>query len=141
MAVLSKPASFQQQARIPALIAVAIILIVRGQILDLSKRALSRRPQLQAPKATPEELQEAIKQLYVDEEDGSKTILVPFRDRVSKVSPSSSLLPLVSSLANANKRYFTRFTFALYQKRTSPATPSISGPSRRLISPMWTRRL
>lgn len=141
MAVLSKPASFQQQARVPALIALAIILIVRGQILDLSKRVLSRRPQLQAPKATPEELQEAIKQLYVDEEDGSKTILVPFRDRVSKVSPSSSLLPHISSSANANKRYFIRFTFTLYLKRTSPATPRISGPSRRPISPMWTRRL
>jgi len=105
MAVFSKPASFQQQARIPALIALAIILIARSQILDLSKQALSRRPQLQAPKATPEELQEAINQLYLDEADGSKTILVPFRDRVSKVSPSSSLLPLISSSVNANKRF------------------------------------
>jgi len=85
MAILSKPTSFQQQTRIPALIALAIILVARRRILDLSKLALSRRPQLQAPKATPEELQEAINQLYVDEADGSKTVLVPFRDRVSKV--------------------------------------------------------
>lgn len=104
MTVLSKPTSFQQQTQIPALIALAILLVARRRILDLSKLALSRRPQLQAPKATPEELKEAIKQLYVDEEDGSRAVLVPFRDRVSKVSSSSSLLPLISSWANANQR-------------------------------------
>lgn len=103
MAVLSKPMSLQQQTRIPALIVLAIILVARRRILDLSKLALSRRPQLQAPKATPEELKEAIKQLYVDEEDGSRTILVPFRDRVSKVRSSSSLLLLNSSWANTNE--------------------------------------
>lgn len=97
MAVLSKLAPFQQQARIPALAALVIILLARSRILDFSKLALSRRPQLQAPRASPEELQEAIKQLYVDEADGSKTILVPFRDRVSTVRSSSSLLPLISS--------------------------------------------
>jgi ATP-binding cassette subfamily D (ALD) long-chain fatty acid import protein len=95
MAVLSKPASFQQQTRIPALIALAILLVARRRILEFSKLALSRRPQLQAPKATPEELQDAINQLCVDEADGSKTILVPFRDRVSKVKSSSSLQPLI----------------------------------------------
>ena len=103
MAVLSKPMPLQQQIRIPALIALAIILVARRRILEVSKLALSRRPQLQAPKATPEELKEAIKQLYVDEADGSKTILVPFRDRVSKVRSSSSLLHLISSWANAYK--------------------------------------
>lgn len=103
MTVFSKPVSLQQQTRIPALIVLAIILVARRQILHLSKLALSRRPQLQAPKATPEELKEAIKQLYVDEADGSRTVLVPFRDRVSKVRSSSSLLPLISSWANANE--------------------------------------
>jgi ATP-binding cassette, subfamily D (ALD), peroxisomal long-chain fatty acid import protein len=110
MAVLSKPASFQQQARIPALIALAIILFARGRILDLSKLAISRRPHLQTPKATPEELQEAIKQLYIDEADGSKTILVPFRDRVSKVRQSSSLLPLIFCSTNVHERCYTRLT-------------------------------
>ena len=103
MTVFSKPVSLQQQTRIPALIVLAIVLVARRRILHLSKLALSRRPQLQAPKATPEELKEAVKQLYVDEADGSRTILVPFRDRVSKVRSSSSLLPLISSSANANK--------------------------------------
>jgi ATP-binding cassette subfamily D (ALD) long-chain fatty acid import protein len=96
MAVLSRPASLQQHARIPALIVLAIIVLARSRILDASKLALSRS-QLQAPKATTEDLQEAIKQLYVDEADGSKTILVPFRDRVSKVHSSSPLPPLISS--------------------------------------------
>lgn len=101
MAVLSKPASFQQQARIPALVALAIILVARGRLFDL----LSRRPQLQAPRATPEELQEATKELYVDEADGSKTLLVPFRDRVSKVRSSSST-PASSLRSTPTKVYF-----------------------------------
>jgi ATP-binding cassette subfamily D (ALD) long-chain fatty acid import protein len=35
---------------------------------------------------TPEELAEAMKQIYIKEGDGSKTLIVPYRDNVTQVS-------------------------------------------------------
>ncbi|KAJ7076083.1 ABC transporter transmembrane region 2-domain-containing protein [Mycena belliarum] len=67
-------------ARKPLIVLVATILLLRGRILS----AQIKLPQLGGKRLTPEELANALQQVYVVE-DGVKTVLVPYRDRISKV--------------------------------------------------------
>ena len=55
------------------------------------------------PDVTQEELAQALQQVYVDEADGSKTLLVPHKGHISKVR----LLP-VFRLTNTQHIDFTR---------------------------------
>ncbi|KAJ7721960.1 ABC transporter transmembrane region 2-domain-containing protein [Mycena maculata] len=65
----------------PLLVLLAIILLLRGRILSIPARI--KLPRLRRKRLTPEELLEALQQVYVVE-DGVKTLLVPYRDRLSK---------------------------------------------------------
>ncbi|KAJ7671532.1 ABC transporter transmembrane region 2-domain-containing protein [Mycena polygramma] len=64
------------------IVLLATILLLRGRILSIPARI--KLPQLRGKKLTPEELLNALQQLYVVE-DGVKTLLVPYRDRLHKV--------------------------------------------------------
>ncbi|KAJ7672180.1 ABC transporter transmembrane region 2-domain-containing protein [Mycena polygramma] len=64
------------------LVLLATILLLRGRILSIPARI--KLPQLRGKKLTPEELLNALQQLYVVE-DGVKSLLVPYRDRLHKV--------------------------------------------------------
>ncbi|KAJ7660063.1 ABC transporter transmembrane region 2-domain-containing protein [Mycena rosella] len=66
----------------PLICLVATILLLRGRILSIP--AQIKLPQLRGKRLSPEELVNALQQVYVVE-DGVKTLLVPYRDRVSKV--------------------------------------------------------
>ncbi|KAJ7048582.1 ABC transporter transmembrane region 2-domain-containing protein [Mycena amicta] len=62
-----------------AMVVVASLLLLRGRILAL------KLPQLRAPKLTPQQLADALQQVYVEDDSGVKTVLVPYRDRLSKL--------------------------------------------------------
>ncbi|PPQ82537.1 hypothetical protein CVT25_007146 [Psilocybe cyanescens] len=102
MAILSKPllplrlpplplpAHFTRR---PIVLAFLVLLLLRSRTLNLSKDALAAlrrstqyltRLQLQR-KLTPDELARVLQQVYVEEPDGSQTLLVPYRERIVKV--------------------------------------------------------
>jgi len=70
--------------RVPLVVLLATLVLLRN-------RAFKRKKvdPLDGDKLSPEDLAKAVQQLYVDEPDGSRSLLVPFRGRVSKVSLSS----------------------------------------------------
>ncbi|KAJ7430591.1 ABC transporter transmembrane region 2-domain-containing protein [Mycena galericulata] len=77
-------------ARRPLIVLLATILLLRGP------------PQLRRKRLTPEELLEALQQVYVVE-DGVKTLLVPYRDTLSKKFASdTSHFPLIPATAKPN---------------------------------------
>ncbi|KAJ7145398.1 ABC transporter transmembrane region 2-domain-containing protein [Mycena crocata] len=91
------------------LVLVATLLLLRGRILSIPARI--KLPQLRGKRLTAEELVNALQQVYVVE-DGVKTLLVPYRDRLSKVpvypTPAAKLaadvkhFPPVSATAKPN---------------------------------------
>lgn len=74
--------------RVPLVVVLATLVLLRN-------RAFKRKKDhsMHADRLSPEDLAKAVQQLYVDEPDGSRSLLVPFRGRVSKVS-SDVLLKL-----------------------------------------------
>ena len=58
-----------------------IITAPRDLIRTLSRVGFSRD-------LTPSELSQALQQLYVEDPDGTRQLLVPFRDSISKVRPN-----------------------------------------------------
>ncbi|KAJ7190946.1 ABC transporter transmembrane region 2-domain-containing protein [Mycena pura] len=69
-------------ARRHLLILLATVLLLRGRILSIPENI--KLPQLRGKKLTPDELADALQRIYVIE-NGVKTLLVPYRDRLSKV--------------------------------------------------------
>ncbi|KAF4616465.1 hypothetical protein D9613_008752 [Agrocybe pediades] len=99
MAIFSKPIFPNHPLPVPSrltqrpvVLAFLVLLLLRSRTLNLSKDALIALHQstqyLKRPrpkKLNPEELAKVLQQVYVEEEDGSKTLLVPYRERVVKV--------------------------------------------------------
>lgn len=83
MPLFSKPLESKQQLRIPLLIAASVILLARSRLPALVN--VSRVNPLGPDKATEKDLKNARQQLYQDEKDGSKTLLLPFGGRVNKI--------------------------------------------------------
>jgi ATP-binding cassette, subfamily D (ALD), peroxisomal long-chain fatty acid import protein len=88
MTVFSKPVVSRHNLKVPVLVTLALLVLARSRVTALAK--LTQVGPLRSDSASPEELKKAKQQLYYDEPDGTKTVLLPFRGRVSKVSP---LLP------------------------------------------------
>lgn len=87
------------KARSSVLVALFTLLLLRGRIADLPKAVLARLRSVAArPEVSQEELAQALQQVYIDEPDGSKTLLVPYKGRISKVR-----LPLTRAAARALK--------------------------------------
>lgn len=79
------------KARSSILVALFTLLLLRGRIADLPKGILARLRSVAArPEVSQEELAQALQQVYIDEPDGSKTLLVPYKGRISKVRPPPS---------------------------------------------------
>ena len=81
MTVFSKLSS-RKDLRAPLLVALALVLFSRSRLTSLNK--LVTKP-LRGDKASPEALKHAREQLYLDEKDGSKTLLLPFRQQIVNV--------------------------------------------------------
>lgn len=85
MRTLSLP-PITPQSRRPLLLALVVVLLLRSRLISAPKEALLRlRSAAYKSRLSPEELSEALQQVYITEPDGSKTILVPHRDSISKV--------------------------------------------------------
>jgi ATP-binding cassette subfamily D (ALD) long-chain fatty acid import protein len=85
MVILSKPLPPQTRKQILILLASALLLrsaFASGPQYILSKlKVAARRKRL-----SPQQLEQALQQIYVKAEDGSKTLLVPYEDAyISKV--------------------------------------------------------
>ncbi|KAI8969432.1 ABC transporter transmembrane region 2-domain-containing protein [Trametes punicea] len=75
------------KARRSLLVALFTLLLLRGRIVNLPKRALAKLWNVTSrQEVSQEELAQALQQVYIDEPDGSKTLLVPHRGQISKVT-------------------------------------------------------
>jgi ATP-binding cassette subfamily D (ALD) long-chain fatty acid import protein len=85
MAVFSKPVNSKNRFHVPIFIVISVLLLARSRITPLARA--SRVNPLLSDKATEQQLKYARQQLYFNEQDGSKTLLLPFQGRVNKVCP------------------------------------------------------
>lgn len=77
------------RTRPPIIVLIACVLILRSRLLTAPKEALASFGAARSRhKLSKEELAQALQQIYV-EGDGTKDLLVPFRDNISKVILSS----------------------------------------------------
>lgn len=113
MALLSKP--IPPLSKRNAFVLAATFLLLRGRILEFP-RALIRKLSVAARWRTlsPEELADAIQNLYEKEADGSKTLLVPYRDHISKVRKNIHV-KIISR---------TAITFPVTTRMFSPSSPT-----------------
>ena len=78
--------SLNPQTRRSLVVAAFTLLLLRGRIADIPKAVLSKLKNVTIRQdVTQEELAQALQQVYVDEPDGSKTLLVPYKGYISKV--------------------------------------------------------
>ncbi|KAH9918757.1 ABC transporter transmembrane region 2-domain-containing protein [Epithele typhae] len=102
-----------------------LLLLLRNRTLKLPGTLLSRLKRVASRnEITQEELAQALQQVYVDEPDGSKTLLVPYQGRISKfnITPTSDstfaknakLFPLLPAGQKPNlDKAFLRQLFAI----------------------------
>lgn len=82
MSQLSGLLSISHERQKSLALTVAVLIILRSHIPTSLPKSLTQYTK----RATPDELAQARQELYREEDDGSVTLLVPFRGRVSKVS-------------------------------------------------------
>jgi len=84
MAAMSKPLKqVLLERKAPILTLAAILVLLRSRLIS------KRLPSLDIGRPhtlSTQELEDAQQQLYHEEEDGSKTLIVPFRGNVAKAS-------------------------------------------------------
>jgi len=86
MAIFSKPPLLSSSTQKPLFIVFAIVLLLRSRLLSLPKRTIAKLSNVTfTERLSPQELAHVLQQVYVTGEKGSKILLVPYRDRVSKV--------------------------------------------------------
>ncbi|KAI0674426.1 ABC transporter transmembrane region 2-domain-containing protein [Trametes maxima] len=91
------------KARRSLLVALFTLVLLRGRIADLPRTVLARLKNVTARHdVSQEELAQALQQVYVDEPDGSKTLLVPHKGRISKVN----IKPTPASATAENAKRF-----------------------------------
>ncbi|KAI0317948.1 ABC transporter transmembrane region 2-domain-containing protein [Amylostereum chailletii] len=127
----------------PPLVALAVLLLLRSRLLSTPRDVLKK---LGAPgfreTLTKEELQKALQQVYRENEDGSRTLLVPYRTKISEVhiqeTPASKFisdaphfppLPLSARTKPSLDRSFLRQLFALLRV----AIPSLRSKEAVLV--------
>ncbi len=73
--------------RRPLIITLATVLLLRSRLLQLLSKDIYAKLYGSTSKhnLSSEELAQALQQLYVKEADGSKTLLVPYREGISQV--------------------------------------------------------
>jgi ATP-binding cassette, subfamily D (ALD), peroxisomal long-chain fatty acid import protein len=78
------------------LVLLSLLILLRSRVITGPRdlfRTLSRvgfNKEL-----SPSELSQALQQLYVEQPDGTRQLLVPFRDSISKVSPNHRFTPVI----------------------------------------------
>ncbi|KAI0777788.1 ABC transporter transmembrane region 2-domain-containing protein [Trametes elegans] len=88
------------KARRSLLVALFTLMLLRGRIADLPKSIFARlRNVTVRQEVSQEELARALQQVYVDEPDGSKTLLVPHKGHISKVTIKSTPASVIAENA------------------------------------------
>ncbi|EPQ53461.1 hypothetical protein GLOTRDRAFT_78457 [Gloeophyllum trabeum ATCC 11539] len=96
------------KSRTPVLALLVSLLVLRSRVVDVPASVLAKLTEsARRKKVTPEDVEDALQRVYVDEPDGSKTLLVPYGDKVNKInikptppsvlSSSAKSFPLLSS--------------------------------------------
>ena len=95
MAVFSKPAT-----RCALAVLLVAFLLQRSRFVRFSRDTLTRLAEkARGGKAlTPSEITKATQQVYLNDPDGGKTLLVLYRDRLSKVRIYAQYAPVQLSL-------------------------------------------
>lgn len=72
----------------PLLVLLATVLITRSQLVALPTAAIVKLKQAAngKQKVSTEELKNALQTVYVKERDGTKSVIVPYRDEITKVN-------------------------------------------------------
>ena len=71
------------------LVLLSLILLLRSRIITGPRDLFRTLSRVGFSKGlSPSELSLALQQLYVEEPDGTRQLLVPFRDSISKVRPN-----------------------------------------------------
>lgn len=90
MAVFSKYiSSLDPRQKRSLLTLLSVVLLLRSRLITGPRDAflvLKRAAGIREP--TPEELEQARQQLYRRNQDGSKNVLITYRDRISEASPA-----------------------------------------------------
>ena len=74
------------KSRRSLLVAFFTVLLLRSRITQIPHSLLSKLKHVASRhEITQEELAQALQQVYIDEPDGSKTLLVPYKGSISKV--------------------------------------------------------
>ena len=98
--------SLNPSARRSLLVAVFTLLLLRGRIASIPSAALSKlRNVATRQEVTQDELAQALQQVYVDEPDGSKTLLVPHKGSISKVRYSAEARQSFHSESKVRSQY------------------------------------
>jgi hypothetical protein len=103
------------------LVLLSLLLLLRSRAITGPRdlvRALSR---VRLSKhSSPSELAKALQQLYVEEPDGTRNLLVPFRNSISKVRPIIPFAPCVRVLHGpaARSQYIPFQTHSSYHTST-----------------------
>ena len=99
MAVFSKYiSSLDHRQKRSLLTLLSVVLLLRSRLITGPRDALlalKRAAGIQKP--TPEELERARQQLYRKNQDGTKNVLITYRDRISEVSPVCHQPPVTMS--------------------------------------------
>lgn len=78
--------SLNPTARRSLLVALFTLLLLRGRITDIPKAVLSKLKTVAIRQdISQEELAQSLQQVYINEPDGAKTLLVPYKGHISKV--------------------------------------------------------
>ena len=71
------------------LILLSLIILLRSRIITGPRDLFRTLSRVGVSKhLSPSELSQVLQQLYVEEPDGTRKLLVPFRDSISKVCPN-----------------------------------------------------
>jgi len=71
------------------LVLLSLLILLRSRIITGPRDLFRTLRRVGFSKdLSPSELSQALQQLYVEEPDGTRQLLVPFRDSISKVRPN-----------------------------------------------------
>ncbi|KAG6821367.1 hypothetical protein H0H93_014164 [Arthromyces matolae] len=91
MATFSKPLLVALKRRNlfgrPLLVAIAIVLLLRSRLASLAQKPSTRSTE----QPSPGEIDDVLQKVYETEEDESRTLLVPYRDRIARVKIKETL--------------------------------------------------
>ncbi|KAJ3835641.1 hypothetical protein F5878DRAFT_300009, partial [Lentinula raphanica] len=109
-----------------------LLILLRSRLISLPKDSLERlRDATAGKRLSAAELTEILQRIYVKESDGSRTLLVPYRNRLAKVPIRDTPADLLAS----NARHFPSQSTDLVNTKNSKKK------SKALLDPKFVRAL